>query len=42
MGLQQAQFSLATAVGLFKSVIGLFLIIVSRRVAYKATGYRVF
>jgi len=42
MGIQQAQFSLATAVGLFKSVIGLVLVIITRGVAHKTLGYRVF
>ncbi len=42
MGLEQAQFSLSTAVGLFKSLIGLVLIILSRRIAYKALDYRIF
>lgn len=42
MGLEQAQFSLSTAVGLFKSVIGLGLIITSRWVAYKTLDYRIF
>lgn len=42
MGLQQAQFSLATAVGMFKSVVGLILIAATRYTAYKMAGYRVF
>ena len=42
MGLEQAQFSLSTAVGLFKSVIGLVLIVISRWVAYKTLDYRIF
>jgi putative aldouronate transport system permease protein len=42
MGLQQAQYSLATAVGIFKSVIGLILIVSSRYLAYKIANYRIF
>jgi putative aldouronate transport system permease protein len=42
MGLQRAQYSLATAVGMFKSVIGLILITSSRYLAYKLANYRVF
>jgi putative aldouronate transport system permease protein len=42
MGLQQAQYSLDTAVGMFKSVIGLVLIISSRYLAYRLADYRVF
>ena len=36
------QFGLSTAAGLFKSVISCTLVIVSYRVAYKTSGYRVF
>jgi putative aldouronate transport system permease protein len=42
MGLQQAQYSLATAVSIFKSLIGLLLIIITRRIAYAVTDYRIF
>ncbi|GIQ69628.1 protein lplB [Xylanibacillus composti] len=42
VGLQGAQFSFATAVGLFKSVIGFILIVISYRMAYKWAGYRIF
>jgi putative aldouronate transport system permease protein len=42
MGLQQAQYSLATAVGVFKSAVGLIFIAVSRFLAYKVLDYRVF
>ena len=42
MGLQQAQFSLATAVGMFKGVIGLVLVAGTRLIAHKKLGYRVF
>ncbi len=41
-GLQEAQFSLATAVGLFKSAIGFVLIVISYRLAYKYANYRIF
>lgn len=41
-GLLSAQFSFATAVGLFKSVISLLLIIISYRLASKYAGYRIF
>lgn len=36
------QYSFGTAVGLFKSAIGLLLTVVSYRIAYKAAGYRIF
>ncbi len=42
MGLQQSQYSLATAVGLFKSVISLFLITISYWLAYRFANYRIF
>jgi putative aldouronate transport system permease protein len=35
IGVQQAQFSLATAMGLFESLIGLVLIIMANRLARK-------
>lgn len=41
-GLQQAQFSLATAVGLFKSLVSCFLIVLSYRLAYRFANYRIF
>ncbi|MFC4305387.1 ABC transporter permease subunit [Cohnella boryungensis] len=41
-GLLSGQFSFATAVSLFKSVISLVLIIISYRLAYKLAGYRIF
>jgi len=37
-GLQQLNFSLATAVGLFKSVIGLFMVLTANRVAQRWGG----
>ncbi len=42
MGLQQAQFSLAAAVDLFKSGIGFILIVISYRLAYKYADYKIF
>nr|WP_229691990.1 ABC transporter permease subunit [Paenibacillus radicis (ex Gao et al. 2016)] len=41
-GLLSGQFSFATAVSLFKSMISLILIVVSYRLAYKFAGYRIF
>lgn len=41
IGLVNMQFSVSTAMGLFKSVVALILILISYRVAYKTTGYRV-
>lgn len=40
--LLSGQYSFGTAVGLFKSVIGLILTVISYRVAYKVAGYRIF
>ncbi|MGG6309337.1 ABC transporter permease [Paenibacillus macerans] len=42
VGLQGTQYSFASAVGLFKSVIGFILIVISYRLAYKWAGYRIF
>ncbi|MBP1991074.1 ABC transporter permease [Paenibacillus eucommiae] len=42
MGLLEAQYSLATTVGLFKSVISLILISVSYWLAYRLANYRIF
>ena len=42
MGLLNVQFSLATAGGLFKSVISFTLIVISYIVAYKAADYKIF
>lgn len=42
VGLVQAQYGFATAVGLMKSVIGFILIIISYKVAYKYANYRIF
>jgi putative aldouronate transport system permease protein len=41
-GMLNMQFSLATAAGLFKSVVSTVLIILSYRLAYKFSGYRIF
>ncbi len=42
IGLVEAQYSVATAVGLFKSVISLVLILLSNKLANKYAGYRIF
>jgi putative aldouronate transport system permease protein len=42
IGLVQAQYGLATGIGLFKSIIGFVLIVVSYRLAYKFANYRIF
>ncbi|MGP4038620.1 ABC transporter permease [Gracilibacillus sp. D59] len=41
-GLINAQFGLATAVGMLKAVIGFVLIILSYRLAYRYANYRIF
>ncbi len=41
-GLLQMNYSLATAVGLLKSVISIVLILISYRLAYKLANYRIF
>lgn len=42
MGIQSAQYSLATAVGLFKSVVSLVLLLISYFIANKFSDYRIF
>lgn len=42
IGLLNVQFSLATAAGLFKSIISFALIVISYVVAYKAADYKIF
>jgi len=42
LGLQNLQFSLATAAGLFKSIISFVLIVISYRLAYRYADYTVF
>lgn len=42
VGLMQAQFGLATAVGMMKSVVSFFLIILSWKLASKYANYRIF
>lgn len=42
MGMVDAQYSVATAIGLFKSVISFVMLVASYAVAYKYTDYRVF
>ena len=41
-GLENLQYSLATAVGLFKSVISVNLIVIGYKLADKFTGYNLF
>lgn len=42
IGLIDAQYGVATAVGLFKSVVSFIFIVISYRLAYKFANYRVF
>ena len=42
IGLVDAQYSVATAIGLFKSLISFILIVLSNKLANKYAGYRVF
>ncbi|MBP1996896.1 putative aldouronate transport system permease protein [Paenibacillus eucommiae] len=42
LGLQQAQYGVASAVGLFKSVVSLVFISVSYYLAYRLANYRIF
>jgi putative aldouronate transport system permease protein len=42
LGLQDAQYSVATAVGLFKSVVSFTMLTISYALAYRYTDYRVF
>ncbi|MWC30233.1 ABC transporter permease [Paenibacillus sp. MMS18-CY102] len=42
IGIQTGQFSFATAVGLFKSFIGLILVVIGYRLAYKYANYKIF
>ena len=42
VGLLQMNYSLSTAVGLMKSVIGMVLILISYQAAYKFANYRIF
>lgn len=41
MGLQQAQYALASAVGLMRSIVSFILVALSYLVAYKAADYRI-
>ena len=41
LGIQQAQYSVGAAVGLFKSVVSAFLVIVSYKLADKLASYRI-
>lgn len=42
IGIEQAQYSIATAVGLFKSVVSFVLLSISYWLAYRFTDYRIF
>lgn len=42
IGIEQAQYSVATAVGLFKSVVSFIMLSISYWLAYKFTNYRLF
>ena len=42
LGIAQAQYSVGTAVGLFKSVISLIMVTISYLLADKAANYRIF
>jgi putative aldouronate transport system permease protein len=42
VGLIERNYSLGTAVGLFKSVVSFILIVISYRLAYKLANYRIF
>ena len=39
MGIEEGKYSYTTAVGLFKSVIGLALVAITNRISNKLTGY---
>lgn len=41
-GLISARYSMAGAIGLFKSAMGLILIVIAHRLAYRFSGYRIF
>lgn len=41
-GILNGQFSFGTAVGMFKSVVGMIMIITAYRIAYKLADYRIF
>lgn len=42
MGFENSNFGFATAVGLFKSVVSLIVIIVCYRIAHRVAGYKIF
>ena len=42
MGIVDAQFGVATAMGIFRSVVSFFFVSISYILAYRLTGYRVF
>lgn len=41
LGIQNGQFSIATAAGLFKSAISCFMMVISYKLAYRLTGYKI-
>ena len=42
LGIEDVQFGVATAVGLFKSLVSFVMLVISYTLAYKYTDYRVF
>jgi len=42
VGIEEAQYSISAAVGVFKSIVSTALIVISNWLAYKYVGYRVF
>ncbi len=42
LGIEQGQYSISTAVGLFKSMVGMMFVLLSYKLAHKITGYRAF
>ena len=42
IGFGSGQFGLSSAAGLFKSLVSAVLVVISYKVAYKTSGYRVF
>jgi putative aldouronate transport system permease protein len=42
LGIEDAQFSISTAVGFFKSLVSFVFVTVSYKLAYRLVGYRVF
>ena len=42
LGIVDAQYGVATAVGLFKSVVSFIFLTISYKLSYKFSGYRIF